>query len=92
MPRNYRFYCLDRTGQLHNSVSFHAENDQDAIAQIEAKHPEDKCEIWEGKRLVATLGKKPLSSSIECSRRKLTKAHRVLRETAALVGTRYQAP
>lgn len=51
----YRYYCLDSSGQLHNAITFQAENDQAAIALIEAKHPEDKCEIWQGKRLVAKV-------------------------------------
>jgi hypothetical protein len=56
MPsENYRYYCLDGTGRLHYAAWFHAENDADAIKQIEDKHPGDKCEIWLGKRLVATL-------------------------------------
>ena len=43
---NYRYYCLDHTGHLHSA---------DAIAQIVAKHPDSKCEIWQGKRLVAAV-------------------------------------
>ena len=56
MPsENYRYYCLDSTGRLHDAAWFHAENDADAIAQISAKHPDSKCEIWQGKRLVGSL-------------------------------------
>jgi len=52
---SYRFYCLDAVGHLHDAAWFEAENDEDAIAQIEAKHGDAKCEIWQGKRLVAKL-------------------------------------
>lgn len=52
---NYRYYCLDGSGHLHNTEWFHAESDEDAIAQIEAKHPDGQCEIWKGRRLVAKL-------------------------------------
>lgn len=56
MPsESYRYYCLDGAGHLHDAEWFAAESDEDAIAQIEAKHPDSICEIWEGKRLVATL-------------------------------------
>ena len=56
MPsENYRYYCLDGAGHLHDAEWFHAENDEEAIAQIAAKHPDSKCEIWQGKRLVAAL-------------------------------------
>ena len=56
MPsENYRYYCLDGTGHLHDAAWFAAESDEDAIEQIKAKHPDAKCEIWQGKRLVAAL-------------------------------------
>lgn len=56
MPsETYRYYCLDGFGHLHSGDWFHAESDADAIAQIEAKHPDGLCEIWQGKRLVAKL-------------------------------------
>lgn len=52
---NYRYYCLDRFGQLHNAVWFGAQSDEEAIAAIRAKHPDALCEIWQGHRLVARL-------------------------------------
>jgi hypothetical protein len=56
MPsENYRCYCLDSTGRLHEASWFEAEDDADAIAQVTLKHPEAKCEIWQGKRLVASV-------------------------------------
>ena len=63
MPsENYRYYCLDSTGHLHSADWFYAESDEDAIAHIEAKHPDGKCEIWQGNRLVATLAPTRLSA------------------------------
>ena len=57
MPsENYRYYCLNGAGHLESAKLFHAENDEDAVAQIAAKHPNDKCEIWQDQRLVAQLG------------------------------------
>jgi hypothetical protein len=56
MPsQTYRYYCLDGTGHLHTADYFDAVSDEDAIAQIEAKHSDALCEIWQGKRLVATV-------------------------------------
>lgn len=52
---NYRFYCLDSSGRLHDAAWFHAESDEDAIAQVGSKHPDSKCEIWQGERLVSSL-------------------------------------
>ena len=60
---SYRFYCLDGSGQLHNAELFQAESDADAIAQIEAKHSDALCEIWQGQRLVAKLS--PRSAQAE---------------------------
>ena len=56
MPsENYHYYRLDGTGRLHEPAKFAADSDEDAIAQIETKHPDSKCEIWQGKRLVASI-------------------------------------
>jgi hypothetical protein len=51
----YRYYCLDGSGQLHSAEWFEATNDEEAVAQISARHPDSRCEIWRGRRLVATL-------------------------------------
>lgn len=56
MPvQDYRYYCLDGSGHLHEAEWFQAANDKDAIAQISAKHPDSKCEIWRGSRMVASI-------------------------------------
>ena len=60
--KNYRYYCLDRFGLLHGADWFHAENDEEAIAQIECKHPDELCEIWQDKRMVAKLPPRRLSA------------------------------
>ena len=59
---NYRYYCLDGAGRLHDVAWFVAESDADAIAQIAAMHPDSKCEIWQGKRFVAALSPMLLSA------------------------------
>ena len=51
----YRYYCLDRAGRLHDAEWIEADGDEQAVALIEAKHPGEHCEIWQGKRLVAEL-------------------------------------
>lgn len=51
----YRDYCLDDRGRLHSAEWFEAASDEDAIAQVEARHPDSLCEIWQGQRLVAKL-------------------------------------
>lgn len=52
---NYRYYCLDAAGCLHEAEWFEAASDEDAVAQISEKHPRAKCEIWHGHRLVAAI-------------------------------------
>ena len=56
MPsENYRYYCLDAAGKLHDAAWFEAKSDDDAIEFVRTEHPNSKCEIWQGKRLVASL-------------------------------------
>ena len=51
----YRVYCLDGAGHLHEPEWFDAESIEDAIAQTRAKRPDAMCEIWHGRRLVASI-------------------------------------
>lgn len=54
-PRIYRIYCYDGQLMTLNGHSLRATTDAEAIAEVEAGDFGSKCEIWEGKRLVATL-------------------------------------
>jgi hypothetical protein len=49
----YRYYCLDGVRHLHGADWFDAENDHEAVAFVREKHPDGRCEVWDGKRLVA---------------------------------------
>ena len=56
MPsENYRYYSLDAAGCIHEAEWIYADSDQEAVALIEAKRPDRKCEIWQGQRLVASF-------------------------------------
>jgi hypothetical protein len=55
MSQDYRYYCLDRLGSLHITQWITAASDEDAIAQVAARHPDSQCEVWQGKRLVAAF-------------------------------------
>jgi hypothetical protein len=56
MPsEKYRVYCLDDDGHLHEPEWFHADSDEDAIAHVTTKRPHATCEIWHGRRLVASI-------------------------------------
>jgi hypothetical protein len=61
-PESYRYYSLDGVGHLSGAEWFDAENDEHAIAQIEAKLPDARCEIWQGRRLVASIAPKQQSA------------------------------
>ena len=52
----YRLFCLDAEGRIHLAEFVEAADDQDAIRQAhDLKINSMKCEIWNAKRLVATL-------------------------------------
>jgi hypothetical protein len=53
--QTYRYYCLDGVGHLHLAEWFEADNDENATRLIEQMHPDGRCEIWQGQRLVAKL-------------------------------------
>jgi hypothetical protein len=55
-PRTYRIYCYDSARQVVSADWIQATDDSDAIAKAEASGYGTKCEVWEGKRLVAELG------------------------------------
>lgn len=56
MPsENYRYYCLDGAGHLHEAQWFYAATDDEAAAHVATKHPDARCEVWQRNRLVASL-------------------------------------
>ena len=56
MPsENYRYYRLNASGHLAFAEWFEATSDEEAIVRIETKHPHERSEIWQGRRLVAKL-------------------------------------
>jgi hypothetical protein len=54
-PEEYRFYRLDGAGQIHSAEWIKADSDDQATTQVQVQFPDAKCEIWQGKRLVARL-------------------------------------
>ena len=58
----YRYYCLDGQGNLQGAEWFEAESDDAAVAMIQEKHPDGHCEIWQGRRLVASVKPEELSA------------------------------
>lgn len=52
----YRLYCLDREGHINTADWIEAADDSDAIAKArDLKRNGLKCEVWQGRRLVAKL-------------------------------------
>jgi len=60
--QTYRYYCLDGVGRLHLAEWFEAESDEQAATLIESMHPNGHCEIWQDRRLVASLAPKRLQA------------------------------
>lgn len=53
---DYRIYSLDGDGRIGFADWISADNDEDAIVQARNLKPDaQRCEIWQGKRLVAKL-------------------------------------
>jgi hypothetical protein len=55
--QDYRLYCLDGAGRLGLAEWMKATDDADALRQAREQKPDAlKCEVWQGRRLVAALG------------------------------------
>jgi hypothetical protein len=55
--QDYRLYCLDRAGRLGLAEWMEATDDGDAMRQAREQKPDAlKCEVWQGRRLVAAIG------------------------------------
>ena len=57
--KSYRVYCFDAAHKVLTADWLQAASDEDAIAKAEAQGFGTKCEIWDGKRLVAQLEDEP---------------------------------
>ena len=61
MSGRYRLYCLDAGGQISMAEWIDAADDQGAILQAQTlKQDAQKCEVWDGNRLVARLDSQDL--------------------------------
>lgn len=52
---DYRLYCLDGDQGIAKGEWFEAGNDQEAVELARTKRLRVKCEVWQGKRLVARI-------------------------------------
>lgn len=55
LPRIYRLYCYDLARKEVTADFVTAASDEEVIAKAKASCIASKCEVWEGKRLVAQL-------------------------------------
>ena len=53
--KTYRVYCFDSAHNVVTADFIEAASDEQAIAIAEASDFGSKCEIWDGRRLVAQL-------------------------------------
>lgn len=52
---NYRTYCLDGANSVVSAEWIEADDDEVAIEIVKERHDGHKCELWDGRRLVARL-------------------------------------
>ena len=55
VPKTYRVYCFDAQRMVVTAEFITAHNDEEAIALAETADYGSKCELWDGRRLVAQL-------------------------------------
>lgn len=53
--KTYRVYCYDNAHQIVTADWIEASSDEEAIAKARDGGFGSKCEVWDGKRLVAAL-------------------------------------
>jgi hypothetical protein len=56
---SYRLYRLDGAGKIATGEWIAAAHDEDAIRLARASAGDGKHELWDGRRLVARIGKDP---------------------------------
>jgi len=59
----YRVYCFDAAHSIVSADWLEAVNDEDAIAKARDRGFGSRCEVWEGKRLVAELSEEQRRSA-----------------------------
>jgi len=55
-PKHYRVYCYDAAHKIVTADWLDAIDDEAAIAAARELGFGTKCELWDGKRMVASLG------------------------------------
>lgn len=55
LPKTYRIYCFDIDRSAVNADLIDAASDEEAIDKARSAGFGSKCEIWDGKRLIAQL-------------------------------------
>jgi hypothetical protein len=52
---NYRIYCLDGLDKVASAEWVEADDDEAAVELVKEQHDGQKCELWDGRRLVARI-------------------------------------
>jgi hypothetical protein len=60
--RTYRIYCLDGSGRIARGEWIEANHDEEAKLIALQSAPDAHRELWEGRRLLASLPANPLSA------------------------------
>ena len=51
----YRLYCLGDRDEIIASHWVKAPTDEEALEMVKKEHPNSRCELWHGKRLIAEV-------------------------------------
>ncbi len=62
-PQSYRIYCYDQTRKMVSGDWLQAASDEEAISKATAAGFGSRCEIWQGRRLVAKLSQEQQSAA-----------------------------
>lgn len=52
----YRYHSIDSAGQLQETAWLVAASDAEALAHVAQRNPRSICEVWQGARMVGTVG------------------------------------
>jgi hypothetical protein len=53
---HYRVYCLDGANKVASADWIDAADDAAAVEAVRERFPRQKCELWDGPRLVGQIG------------------------------------
>ena len=65
----YRLYCINSDNRIVHAAQFEADDDDEALELVRIRRETTDCELWSGKRKVASIprGQPPIRASQSAS-------------------------